>query len=320
MTYFILNIFLSAFLLFQIQPIIAKYILPWFGGTPAVWTTVQMYFQILLTAGYAYANWMIGRTRENRREYVHIILILITFLQIVAMGFLWKSPVTPDISWRPQGNSFPILAIFILLTISVGPAYFLLSTNSPIMQAWFNRAFPKRSPYALYALSNTGSLLALITYPIFVEPNTILYVQGWYWAAGFLIFAALTIFGAIKSIRTIEIANEPILSAIESRPVPDGKTQILWLLLSGCASILLLATTNHLTQEVAVVPFLWVLPLTIYLLTFIIAFSNEKWYPQRAIFYIYYVCTLLFAFAMLRGPNLGVPFQIIIFTLTLFVG
>ncbi|MEI7845005.1 MAG: fused MFS/spermidine synthase [Chloroflexota bacterium] len=319
MFFYILNIFLSAFLLFQIQPMIARYILPWFGGTPAVWSTVQMYFQVLLTGGYAYANWMIGRKRKARREQIHVVLLVLALVQVIVLGFLWDSPITPGLSWRPQGISFPIWEVFKLLTVSVGPAYFLLSTNSPIMQAWFNRAYPTKSPYILYALSNAGSLIALITYPILVEPRLTLVGQGWMWSGGFILFALFTCFGAIRSLRSQQQDDTIAVVTSEIAPTPDSQVQILWLALSACASILLLATTSHITQEVAVVPFLWVLPLTVYLLTFIIAFSDEKWYPRQAVFIAFYIATLLFAFALVRGPNLGVPLQVTIYTTTLFL-
>lgn len=318
MIFYILNIFLSAFLLFQIQPMIAKYILPWFGGTPMVWSTVQMYFQLLLTGGYAYAHWVIGRSRVARREIVHVVLLMLALVQVVVLGFLWTSPISPDLSWRPGSNAFPIWEVFKLLTISVGPAYFLLSTNSPLMQAWFSRAYPQRSPYALYALSNVGSLLALVTYPLFVEPNLALAGQGWMWSVGFILFALVTSYGALRSLRSKPADNPQPDSRLESAPLPGRGVQIMWLALSACASILMLATTSHITQEVAVIPFLWVLPLTIYLLTFIFAFSDEKWYPRQAVFIGFYLLTMLFAFALVRGPYLGVPLQLIIYSLTLF--
>jgi hypothetical protein len=248
MIFYILNIFLSAFLLFQIQPMIAKYILPWFGGTPAVWSSVQMYFQILLTGGYAYANWLIGRSGVPKRELVHVILLGLVLVQIITLGFAWTSPITPGIEWRPQSNAFPIWEIFKLLTISVGPAYFLLSTNSPIMQAWFNRAYPTRSPYILYALSNVGSLLALVTYPILLEPNLALAGQGWIWSVGFMLFALLTGFGAIHVLRTKASDNPQPESRLEAAPQPGRGVQGWWLALSACASILLLATTSHIKK------------------------------------------------------------------------
>ncbi len=318
MSFYIINIFLSAFLLFQIQPMIAKYILPWFGGTPMVWSTVQMYFQVLLTGGYAYAHWIIGRNRAAKRELLHVGLLILALAQIVVLGFLWVSPITPDISWRPGGNAFPIWEVFKLLTISVGPAYFLLSTNSPIMQAWFSRAYPQRSPYVLYALSNVGSLLALVTYPLIVEPNLVLAGQGWVWSVGFILFALLTSYGALRSLRANPQTDPQPDSRLETAPLPGRGVQVMWLALSACASIVMLATTSHITQEVAVIPFLWVLPLTIYLLTFIFAFSDERWYPRQAVFVGFYILTLLFALALVRGPRLGIPLQLVIYSLTLF--
>ena len=133
MALFAISIFLSAFLLFQIQPMIARYILPWFGGTPAVWSTVQMFFQVMLTGGYAYTNWLMGRFR--RREVMHLVLLGVSLVVMIALGMIWKSPITPDASWKPQGVNSPIWAISKLLLISVGLPYFLLSTNSPLIRS-----------------------------------------------------------------------------------------------------------------------------------------------------------------------------------------
>jgi hypothetical protein len=263
---------------------------------------------------------MVGRSRVAKRELVHVILLGLVLVQVIALGFVWASPITPGLDWRPLGLAFPIWEVFKLLTISIGPAYFLLSTNSPIMQAWFSRAYPNRSPYALYALSNVGSLLGLITYPILIEPNLALAGQGWIWSAGFMLFALVTGFGAIRSLRAQRTALlEPEAPLEAPAPLPGRGVQGMWLALSGCASVLLLATTSHITQEVAVIPFLWVLPLTIYLLTFILAFSDERWYPRQAVFIAFYIITLLFAFALVRGPYLGVPLQLLIYSLTLFL-
>src|SRR5215210_1263144 len=140
---FAVSIFLSAFLLFQIQPMIGKFILPWFGGTPAVWSTLMLFFEILLTGGYAYAYWLIGRVRARRQPIVHLTLITIALLLLILFSLTWKSPITPDSTWKPdQGNS-PILEIFKLLTISIGLPYFILATNGPLMQAWFSQLFPQ---------------------------------------------------------------------------------------------------------------------------------------------------------------------------------
>jgi glucan phosphoethanolaminetransferase (alkaline phosphatase superfamily) len=172
MLYYTISVFLSAFLIFQVQPMIAKYILPWFGGTSAVWSTVELFFQVLLTGGYAYAHWLSQPKTGHRRLVVHLALLGLVLLQLITLSRIWPSSITPDTSWEPHGGlTNPIWDIFRLLIISVGPAYFLLSANSPLMQVWFNRAQPRKSPYALYALSNFGSLLGLILYPISLDPS-----------------------------------------------------------------------------------------------------------------------------------------------------
>jgi hypothetical protein len=158
-------VFLSAFLLFQIQPMIAKYILPWFGGAPAVWSATMLFFQMMLTGGYAYASWLVSRFDEGQQGKTHLALLSVSLVLLLATGLAWGSPITPDASWRPRGVDFPVWDIFKILTASVGLPYFLLATNSPLMQVWFSRSNAGRSPYRLYALSNVGSMLALVSYP-----------------------------------------------------------------------------------------------------------------------------------------------------------
>ena len=314
MVYFALCIFLSAFLLFQIQPMIAKYILPWFGGTPAVWSTVQMFFQVLLTGGYAYAYWLIGKSR--RREFIHIILLGLSVVVMIVLGLVWKSPITPDAKWTPEADAMPVWEIFKLLAIAVGLPYFLLSTNSPLMQAWSNRAFPEKTAYRLYALSNLGSLLGLVTYPVLIEPYLTLAWQGRVWSLMYLVYAGLTVYGVTKSLRLPR--SDPVTSAPGIRSSLSAKDYVLWIALAMTASILLLATTSQITQEVAVIPFLWVLPLTIYLLSFILAFSGERWYSRQVFLVIFYIATLLVGWALGRSDALGIPAQIGIYSLGLF--
>ncbi len=199
MAYFAVCIFLSAFLLFQVEPMIAKYILPWFGGSPAVWSTVMLFFQVLLTGGYAYAAWL--TSKAHRREKVHLVLLGFSVALLIILGFLWKSPITPDAAWKPKGGIFPIWEIFKLLFISVGLPYFLLSSNSPLIQVWYHHFFPEKTAYRLYALSNIASLLALITYPVFVEPNLSLAWQGRIWSFTYAVYAGLAAYGAINAFR-----------------------------------------------------------------------------------------------------------------------
>lgn len=320
MAYFAVCIFLSAFLLFQVQPMIGRYILPWFGGTPAVWSTVMLFFQVLLTGGYAYANWL---TRpDRRREIVHLVLLGISAVLMVALGLTWKSPITPSAAWKPAVEVFPVWEIFKLLVISVGLPYFLLSSNSPLMQAWFHRRFPEKTAYRLYALSNVGSFLALISYPVLVEPNLTLSGQGWMWSLMYLVYAGLAGYGALRALRREPAAGpDPAAQAAGGAAArPGGGAYALWILLAAAASILLLAVTSHITQEVAVIPFLWVLPLTIYLLTFILAFSGEGWYSRQWFLVLLFAATILYGWALVRSDTLNIVIQIAIYIFILFAG
>jgi hypothetical protein len=283
MTLFVLSIFTSAFLLFEVQPMISRFILPFFGGTPAVWSTVQLFFQVFLTGGYAYAYWLISRISVKKQARVHITILLMSLALVVALGFLWPSPVTPGDSWKPSGVDTPVLDIFKLLLVAVGLPFFLLSTNSPLMQAWFSRSLPGRSPYRLYALSNIGSLLGLLAYPFLIEPNLTLRAQGWMWAGGYLLFTVLAGFTAFKTARSKTKVPEvsPTTAPIPANANPSRRSQVLWVLFSALGTTLLLAVTSQITQEVAAIPLLWVLPLSIYLITFILIYGNERWYSRK---------------------------------------
>ncbi len=317
MAYFAVCIFLSAFLLFQVEPMIAKYILPWFGGSPAVWSTVMLFFQVLLTGGYAYAAWL--TSKAHRREKVHLFLLGFSLMLMLLLAFSWKSPITPSAGWKPQGGNFPIWEIFKLLFISVGLPYFLLSSNSPLIQAWFHRVFPERTAYRLYALSNIGSLLALITYPILVEPNLTLAWQGRIWCLAYVVYAALSAYGVIRAAQRYsspvgERTDDPVMTSSK----PGARDYILWISLAATASILLLSVTSQITQEVASIPFLWVLPLVIYLLSFIFAFSSERWYSRQVYLLIFFGASMAASWALGRSAALGIWEQIGIYSLVLF--
>jgi hypothetical protein len=264
-----LTIFLSAFLLFQVQPLISKYILPWFGGSPAVWTTCLLFFQTVLFAGYAYAHWSEHYLPSRWQTRIHLALIVIAFATL---------PIDPSDTWKPTDSAAPTARILLLLGACVGLPYFVLSTTGPLVQAWFSRAFPDRSPYRLYALSNLGSLLALGSYPFIVEPRWDVATQAWWWSIGFVVFGLLCAYAAIRSrkLRDVPVAIDKRTEAIET---PPSRIQlVLWLALPAFASMTLLASTNHVCQDVAPVPFLWVVPLGLYLISFILTFDNERWY------------------------------------------
>jgi hypothetical protein len=283
-----LTIFLSAFLLFQIQPLIGKAILPWFGGAPAVWTTCMLFFQLLLLCGYAYAHGLATFLKPRAQRRVHVALLVLALLGLTLATFFWKSPVLPGPGWKPADPESPVLRILALLLVCVGLPYFLLATTGPLLQSWFARERPGASPYRLYALSNAGSLLALLTYPFAVEPKLTLHTQALAWAGGFVLFAAGCAFLAFRFSASAErgiaamAGTEPVGVAAEEE-APRLRRRLLWLALAACASVMLLATTNQLCQEVASIPFLWVLPLCLYLLSFILCFESDRIY-RRGIF------------------------------------
>jgi SAM-dependent methyltransferase len=291
MLLYALTIFTSAFLLFLVQPIMAKQILPWFGGSAAVWTTCLVFFQFLLLFGYAYADWTTRKLEPRRQIALHIVLLAASLLSL---------PIIPDASWKPAGSEDPIWRILGLLGVTIGLPYFLLSTTGPLVQAWFARTFPAGTVYRLFALSNFASLLALIAYPFAVEPWITTAHQSWIWSAGYALFATLCVGSAIYSARAQpaagRVANDerqvtilsteqgtPGAGSQEHAPVmpPAPRDYMMWLLLSAMGSFMLLAITNHITHDVASVPFLWILPLTLYLLSFIFCFEGRGWYKRH---------------------------------------
>lgn len=276
-------VFVSAFLLFQVQPLISKAILPWFGGTPSVWTTCLLFFQVVLFAGYLYAHLVSVRLPVRVQSVVHVLLI------VAALSLL---NILPAPEWKPSGEESPVLRIVLLLSATVGLPYFILSTTGPLLQRWYSLVLPHRSPYPLYSLSNTGSLLALLTYPFLVEPRAAMSQQGQYWQWGFWAFAALCAGCILRLVRSgagghagdaaAHGAEERKRIRAPAKAVPPTLGKIAaWFILSLAASAMLLATTNHVCQDVAVVPFLWVVPLSLYLLSFILCFGGGWWYRRQ---------------------------------------
>jgi len=297
------TIFLSSFLLFLVQPLIARLILPWFGGSAAVWTTCMLFFQVLLLAGYAYAH---GVARRRYEPLIH------TLLLAAALAAL---PIMPAESWKPGGSDEPITRILLLLGATVGLPYFLLASTSPLVQAWFARARPQDNPYRLFALSNLASLLALLGYPLIVEP----YLTGhqqvsvWSW-----LFAAFALLCAALAWRTPRAApsSEPAQAA------PLAKRDVAWwLALSATGSVMLLAVTNHLTQNVASVPLLWLVPLTLYLGTFILAFEGGGWYQPRFLWPLLLVALIAMAWLLVDTQyHYNLPLQLGVFLPGMFIG
>jgi MFS family permease len=268
------TIFVSAFLLFLVQPIMAKQILPWFGGSANVWTMCLVFFQATLLLGYAYADLVVRRTTARTQIRIHIGLLLISCLVL---------PIVPGAHWKPIGTESPSLLILALLAATIGLPYFLLSTTSPLVQAWFARSFPGRSPYRLFALSNLASMLALLGYPIALEPWVTTRFQSYGWSVGYVLFALLCAACGWFSLRgtrpRAEAAQHQDASPTDDSP-PSRSRQLLWAALAATGSFLLLAVTNHLCQNISSIPLLWVVPLSIYLLTFILSFDGRGWYRR----------------------------------------
>ena len=257
------------------QPIIAKQILPWFGGSSAVWTTALVFFQSTLLAGYAYAD-LTTRLGVRRQTLLHIGLLVLSLATL---------PILASADWKPRGDEDPIVRILLLLTVTIGLPYFLLSTTTPLLQSWYWRRFRAAVPYRLFALSNFASLLALLGFPVLLEPWFGLIELGWAWSIAYGAFALLcagTAWASLQSARELGYGPAAPVTSITTT-APSALTQLTWLALAAMASIMLLAVTNHVTQNIASVPFLWVLPLSIYLASFILTFDHPRWY-QRAFF------------------------------------
>ncbi len=290
------TVLVSAFLLFQVQPMVSKMILPWFGGSPAVWTTCMLFFQVFLLVGYLYAH-LLDRLPNTRWQGIIHVTLLIAALCVL--------PIVPDPAWKPVGSSNPQWRILALLAASVGLPYLLLAASAPLVQVWYSRAFAGRSPYRFYALSNFGSLAALLSYPFWIEPMFDIPAQGRLWSSGFFAFAVL-VGGLALAVARWKL---PAVAASEANDAMAGNEDalngwrlLIWLALPAFGSMGLLAVTNQICQDVAVVPFFWVVPLSLYLITFILCFDSEFWY-RRNLFAAATLVVLLMIAAVLFSDN-----------------
>jgi len=312
------TIFAGAFLLFQIEPLIARYILPWFGGTSAVWITCVLFFQLLLVAGYAYSHLIAARLQPRRQVIVHLAIVSACVLLMGALALIWQSPITPGPNWKPLSPDFPVARIFILLLVSIGLPFFILSTTGPLLQTWIAQSHQDTSPYRLYALSNVGSLLALLTYPFVVEPSLTLKAQAIVWS---ILFVAFAIGIGLSARQIYHVPPSAHFDVAKSDPrrvaLPAWSTRVLWIALATVPSVMLLATTNQVCQQVAVIPFLWVLPLAIYLFSFIICFDNQRWY-RRSVFHPALGAAVFLALVVLSSPEISIEIQIVTYSMLLF--
>jgi hypothetical protein len=302
-----LTIFASACLLFLVQPLASKLILPWFGGSAAVWITCMLFFQAGLLLGYLYAHALASRLSPKRQAALHSALLLLSLATL---------PILPNAMWQPHPGEDPTWRVLGALATAVGAPYLLLASTSPLLQSWYAGINAGALPYRYFALSNAGSLIALLSYPVLFEPHLSSHQQVWIWSIGFAVFAALAIATAVTARRRAVVRAEPNMP---ERARPRMAQLILWLTLPACASALLLAVTNLLTQNIAPMPLLWVVPLSTYLLTFMLCFESDRWYKR--IIFLPLVFPALGCLAAAIGPltNRAIYLEVPLFTAALFV-
>ncbi|MGJ7511552.1 fused MFS/spermidine synthase [Variovorax sp. GT1P44] len=314
------TIFTSAFLLFLVQPLIAKQILPWFGGSAAVWSICMVFFQVVLLAGYAYSDWTTRRLGARTQARLHIGLLL------ASLAFL---PIVTSARWKPTGAEDPTLWILGLLLGTIGLPYFLLSTTGPLVQSWVARTPWGAQVYRYFSLSNFASLASLLSYPVLIEPRSTVVQQAWGWSLAYGVFAALCAGTTLYVARHWATPARPTASktSVDETPTaarPGVGNHLMWLALPALGSWLLLAITNHITQNVAAIPFLWVLPLSVYLLTFVLTFESDRWYRRAVFVPLAAVMLALCAFGLQNnlGTNLrtALPIYVVgLFALCMFL-
>ena len=298
--------FLSAFLLFLVEPMAAKQLLPVLGGSSAVWLTCLVFFQTTLLLGYLYAHWLNRDTFAYRRQSLHISLLTIAAITLALPAFLKFS----------NGTTHPITTIFTTLATTIGLPFLLLASTSPLLQVWLARREDGTVWYRLFALSNTGSLLALFAYPTLVEPHLTLKLQRSLWAAGFVLFAILC---AILA-RQPHTTTQPSPQTESIGPATPHATKWLWFLLPMVAAMQLSAVTSHLTVNIAAIPLLWILPLTAYLLTFILAFEFPSFYRRGVVVRVLVVMLASLGYALSKAEtSFPIAINILFFLAECFV-
>ena len=307
---FAFQIFLSAFLLFQVQPIVARFILPDFGGASNVWTICLVFFQVFLLVGYLYAYLLDRWLAPLKQAVVHAIL--------VGLALIFFLPLNLAITHQPPADQAPQLSIMLLLLSSIGLPYALISSSGPLFQNWFRQQHPDRNPYRLYALSNIGSLIGLLSYPFLIERVFTLNHQALLWTLGFVLYFVYTL-ACLWSLKKAKINTRTYDTSDDHYKIHTAEA-LMWVSMAAIATTLLLAITNKITMDVASVPFLWILPLTLYLLSFIICFDKSQWYDRRLWIPLLFIVTVVGLMALVRGPMASINFQVVAYLSVLFVG
>ncbi len=303
------TVFLGAFLLFLVEPMAAKQLLPALGGSSAVWLTSLVFFQITLLLGYLYAHWLTRPHAQSWRNYLYLASLAIAIILITTQRLL---PAKLSVS-----SDNPVTTIFIALTLTIGLPFLLLSSTSPLLQMWFLRANGGTIPYRLFALSNAGSLLALVAYPFVVEPNLTLKLQRTLWSFGFVLYAVLCVVLA-RQVRSGQQTETPVAEPIGA--TTPALTKWLWFLLPMAAAMQLSAVTQHLTVNIAAIPLLWMLPLAAYLLSFILAFEFPSLYRRGIVVRLLVVMLAALGYAISKTDvSLPIGIAIIFFLAEAFL-
>ncbi len=321
---FALTLFISAAILFLVQPMVGKKVLPLFGGSPAVWNTCMVFYQAVLLLGYLYAHKLTSLKSQKRQITIHLcVLTLAGVLMALAAWFTESHTTVPILTqFIPQDDAFPFLNVLATLTIAVGVPFFAVSTSAPLLQRWFTATGhpSSRDPYFLYAASNVGSLLSLLSYPLLTEPLFTITQQTWIFAGGMALLLAFTLLCARTTLNPLKPPSliEQVTESVSVRTKPTGKQTARWVAISFIPSSLMLGVTNHLTTDIAAIPLLWIIPLGLYLLTFIVAFAKGAHHLRGVVGLLAPVLLLLLLFTMTSGLKLTVFVQIIMHLVVYF--
>lgn len=313
---FAVTIFLSSFLLFQVQPLLGKHILPWFGGSSAVWVSAMLFFMVALAVGYIYAMYL-SRLKLWYQVIVHIGVIIISVILIKSHLTLWSSAITPDLSDLALNFSDPVLAVFKTLLVTIGLPFALLSSTSSLLQVWYGNLSGKE-PFSLYSISNVGSLLGLLSYPLFFERFFSTHTQGEWWTYGFITYVGLL----LLIIYILLILKKPTVNKVvinDLEPAPSTKQFLIWTGIASVPVMTMLAGTTFMTSSIAPVPFLWVGPLALYLISFIITFRSGARLPlwvNELLVLLFALLTILLIVVLSTSAN--VVLLMIMMHLTLF--
>jgi hypothetical protein len=307
-----LTMLVSATLLFFVQPMFARMVLPLLGGSPGVWNTTVVFYQAVLLGGYCYAHAATARLGVRRQAGLHVLLLLLPLLAL---------PIAVPAGWIPPTGETPIPWLLALLTIAVGLPFFVVSTSSPMLQRWFvssgHPAAP--DPYFLYAASNVGSMLALLSYPVLVEPSLRLTEQSWLWAAGYGLLGGLTALCVLTVWRSPLTKAAPAIVSTTVADAPSGRRRLRWVMLAFVPSSLMLSVTTYLTTNIAPIPLLWVVPLALYLLTFILVFAGRQILPDRLLIRAMPIAILLLAIIMIVQASQPISLPIALNLATFFI-